>query len=79
MFSKLSHPGIVFENIRSMSFSIMAYSLVMPLIRLDFITILFGILVGCYYGYMLEKHTHELRSLGGRVMKGKSWDYLVLA
>ena len=79
MFSKLSHPGIIMENLRDLSLSIMASSLVFPLFLADSATLLAGIILGGYYGYRIEKQTHELRSLGGRIMKGKKWDYLVLS
>jgi hypothetical protein len=79
MFSALSRPGIIMENIRSLSFSLMASSLVMPAFRLGAIAVALGALIGSYYGYRMEKQTHEFSSLGGRVLKGRSWDYLILA
>jgi hypothetical protein len=79
MFSRLSHPGIVLENLRELSLSIMAGSLIFPLFLGDWAILLLGIVIGGYYGYRIEKQTHELRTLGGRVMKCKSWDYLVLS
>lgn len=71
--------GIILENIRSLSFSLMACSLFIPVIGSETITMLLGICLGSYYGYKIENQTHELRSLGGRILEGKAWDYLILA
>lgn len=79
MFSTLSRPGIILENIRNLSFSLIATSLAMPLLGAETVAIAMGVLIGSYYGYRIEKQTHEFSSLGGRVLKGRSWDYLVLA
>lgn len=78
MFSTLSLPGIILENMRGLSFSLMASSLAVPILGTEAITMAMGILIGGYYGYRLESQTHELSSLGGRVLRGRSWDYLVL-
>lgn len=67
------------ENLRNLSISLTAGSLFIPMFFAEAVTMAFGIMVGAYYGYRIEKQTHELRSLGGRVMRGKSWDYLVMA
>lgn len=79
MFNKLSHPGILLDNIRDLSLSIMASSLFLPLLVAGPVVMLIGLLIGGYYGWRIEKQIHELRTLGGRVMKGKSWDYLMLS
>ncbi len=79
MFSALSRPGIILENIRGLSFSLMASSLAMPFLGAESIAIAMGALIGSYYGYRIENQTHEFSSLGGRVLKGRLWDYLVLA
>lgn len=79
MFSTLSRPGIILENIRGLSFSLMATSLAMPAFSPEPLAAALGVLIGSYYGYMIEKQTHEFSSLGGRILKGRSWDYLVLA
>lgn len=67
------------DNIRSLSLGLTAASLVAPLFRTELILIAIGALMGGYYGYRIEKETHEFKSLGGRVYKGKEWDYLVMA
>ena len=79
MFSTLSRSGIILENIRNLSFSLIATSLAMPVFRLEALAVALGVLIGSYYGYRIEKQIHEFSSLGGRVLKGRSWDYLVLA
>jgi hypothetical protein len=79
MLSRLSHPGIIIDNIRGLSFSLTATSLVGPVLGAEALVMALGIMIGSYYGYRIEKETHELRSLGGRILKGRSWDYLVLA
>jgi hypothetical protein len=79
MFSTLSRPGIILENVRSLSFSLMASSLALPLLGTEAIAVAICIMIGGYYGYRLEKETHEFSSLGGRILRGGSWDYLVLA
>ncbi|MCK4714333.1 MAG: hypothetical protein KAT35_02070 [Candidatus Aenigmarchaeota archaeon] len=79
MFSRLSGPGIVMDNLRSLSLSLVVCSLLAPVLGAETIIMTTGILLGSYYGYVIEKQMHELRTLGGRIMKGKSWDYLVLA
>lgn len=79
MFSKLSHLGILMDNMRELSLSIMTSSLFLPLLMADTVAIAFGLLIGGYYGHRIESQIHEFRSLGGRVKTGKSWDYLVLA
>jgi hypothetical protein len=70
--------GVILENIRSLSFSLMASSLLIPIFSSETITILLGIFIGSYYGYRMEKQTHELSSLGGRILKCRNWDYLIL-
>lgn len=79
MFSRLSSPGIVMDNLRSLSLSLVVCSLFAPVLGTETVIVTTGILLGSYYGYVIEKQMHELRTLGGRIMKGKSWDYLVLA
>ena len=79
MFDKISHSGIVMDNTRDMSISIMASSLFLPLIMADTMIMLFGLLIGGYYGWKIERQIHELRSLGGRIMKCKTFDYLMLS
>lgn len=79
MFSRMSHPGIVFSNLRGLSFSLTVSSLVAPIIAAEAVLAATGILLGAYYGYKIEKETHELSSLGGRIIRGKSWDYLALS
>ncbi len=79
MFSALSRPGIVLGNARSMAISLMATSLAISVLGLEPVTILLGIMIGSYYGYVLEKQTHEFSMTGGRVMRGRNWDYLVMA
>ena len=78
MFTRISHSGIVMDNIRSLSLGLTVASIVVPLFRTELILIAIGVLMGGYYGYRIEKETHELSSLGGRVYKGKEWDYLVM-
>jgi hypothetical protein len=79
MFSRLSSPGIIMDNLRSLSLSLTVCSLFIPFLGAEAVIVATGILLGSYYGYVIEKQIHELRTLGGRIMKGKSWDYLVLA
>lgn len=74
-----SYPGIILNNIRSLSLSLMTTSIILQILKSNIFTILIGILIGAYYGYRMEKQTHEFRSLGGRILKGGDWDYLVLA
>ena len=78
MLSRLSHPGIIMDNMRNLSLSIIAGSLFLPLLMADTMVMAFGLLIGGYYGWRIEKQMHELRTLGGRIMKGKRWDYLIL-
>ena len=79
MLSRLSHPGIIMSNMRNLSLSVMAGSLFLPLLMADTVVMAFGLLIGGYYGWRTEKQMNELRTLGGRIMKGKRWDYLILA
>ncbi len=79
MFSRLSHLGIVFDNLRELSLSLTVSSLVAPLVSHSHVLTAAGVCLGVYYGYRIEKQTHELSSLGGRVLKGREWDYLVMA
>jgi hypothetical protein len=78
MFSQISHPGIILDNARNLMISIMATSLTLPIFGSEMLTILLGVIIGSYYGFLIEKQTHELSSLGGRILKGKNWDYLIL-
>ena len=79
MLGRISHPGILLDNVRDLSLSVMASSLVIPLLLSWPAAIMTGLLIGVYYGWRIEKQIHELRTLGGRIMKGKSWDYLILS
>lgn len=79
MLSRISHPAIILDNIRELSLSLTATSLIGPFLGAGLPVIALGVMIGCYYGYKLEKETHELRSLGGRILRGRSWDYLILA
>ena len=79
MFSRLSQPGIVLENIRSLSFGLTVASLVAPLFQAEIALMAIGILMGTYYGYRIERDTYQFRTLGGRLLKGKNWDYLILS
>ena len=77
-FSRVSWPGIIMDNLRNLSVSLVVCSLFVPFLGAETVIMGTGILLGSYYGYLMEKQIHEFRTLGGRVMKGKSWDYLVL-
>ena len=71
--------GIIMENLRGLSISLIASTLVMPVLVSEYAGIALGMVVGAYYGYRIEKQTHELRTLGGRVLRCRSWDYLIKA
>ena len=79
MFSRLSQPGILLDNLRSLSLGLTVSSLFASLFNTEFILIIVGVLMGSYYGYKIEKQTHEFRNLGGRILKRKEWDYLIVA
>ncbi len=79
MFSRISQPGIVFDNLRNLVLSLTVCSFLAPLFDAELFLIVLGFLMGGYYGYRIEKETHEFRTLGGRIMKGRSWDYLIMA
>jgi len=77
MFSTMTNLGIIMENLRGLSISLVASTLIMPILFSENAGIAMGMVVGAYYGYRIEKQTHELRTLGGRVLRGKSMDYLI--
>ena len=79
MFSKISKTGILMDNLRNLSLSVMASSIFLPMVMAESAIMAFSVLIGGYYGYRIEKQIHDFRELGGRIMKGKSWDYLMLA
>jgi hypothetical protein len=79
MFSRLSCTGIIAENFRSLTFSLLFAYMVVSLLGLESAVIYLGTALGAYYGYRIEGQINEIRTLGGRIMKCASWDYLILA
>ena len=78
-FSRISVPGIIMDSLRSLSLSLVVCSLFVPVLGTETVVFGAGMLLGSYHGYSIEKQIHELRTLGGRIMKGREWDYLVLS
>jgi hypothetical protein len=79
MFSRISPLGVVMEDLRSLTIGLLAISMALPVLIPDLAAAALGTALGIHYGYRIEKHMHEIRTLGGRILKAKSWDYLVLS
>ena len=59
MFNRLSQPGIILDNMRSLSLGLTVTSLLVPLFQTELFLMLLGVLMGGYYGYRIEKETHN--------------------
>jgi hypothetical protein len=79
MFQRNSPLGVILDNFRSLSISLLFISLFTHLIALEAFIMLIAIAIGTYYGYMIESQVDEFRRLGGRVLRGRNWDYLMIS
>jgi hypothetical protein len=58
-----TNSGVILHNMRGMSMGLIASSVVLPVISAEAATGLMAVVISGYYGYKMEKETHDLKQL----------------